>query len=38
MTRYEAMRILDRVRDGEFFPPYVIDRALELTGDMKVDR
>ena len=33
MTYYEAMRLLDKVRDGAQYPLHTINQALELTGD-----
>ena len=33
MTYYEAMRLLDKVRDGAQYPLHTINKALELTGD-----
>lgn len=34
MTYEKAMQILDRVRDGVNYPIWVINKALELTGDI----
>jgi hypothetical protein len=34
MTYAEAMRILDKVRDGVPYPEKIILMALELTGDL----
>jgi hypothetical protein len=34
MTHQQAMRILDRVREGVSFPITIINRALQLTGDL----
>jgi hypothetical protein len=35
MTHSEAMRILDKVRDGVPYPIKIIRMALELTGDLQ---
>ena len=35
MTHAEAMRILDKVRDGVPYPMKIIRMALELTGDLQ---
>jgi hypothetical protein len=34
MTYKEAMRILDKVKDGVPYPVKIIRMALELTGDL----
>ena len=34
MTHEAAMKILDRVRDGQQYPEHVITIALKLTGDL----
>lgn len=34
MTYEKAVQILDRVRDGVYYPEWVITKALELTGDI----
>ena len=34
MTHQEAMRILDKVKDGQPYPEHIINRALQLTGDL----
>jgi hypothetical protein len=34
MTHAEAMRILDKVKDGVPYPVKIIQMALELTGDL----
>jgi hypothetical protein len=34
MTHAEAMRILDKVKDGVPYPEKIITMALELTGDI----
>jgi hypothetical protein len=34
MTHADAMKILDRLKDGQAYPLYIINRALELTGDL----
>jgi hypothetical protein len=33
MTPQEAHKLLDRVRDGQLVPLYLINRALKATGD-----
>ena len=35
MTHKEAMKILDKVRDGVPYPIKIILMALELTGDLQ---
>jgi len=35
MTHREAMRILDKVKDGVPYPIKIIRMALELTGDLE---
>ena len=34
MSYYQAMRLLDRVKEGVPFPIHLINKALELTGDL----
>lgn len=34
MTRQEADRVLDCVREGEAMPSSLVDRALQITGDL----
>lgn len=34
MTYQKAMQILDKVREGVHYPAWVINKALELTGDI----
>jgi hypothetical protein len=34
MNYFEAMRLLDKVREGVPFPLHLINQALELTGDL----
>jgi len=34
MSHFEAMRILDRVREGQPYPEHIITQALKLTGDI----
>jgi hypothetical protein len=34
MNYFEAMRLLDKVREGIPFPIHLINQALELTGDL----
>ena len=36
MTHKEAMRILDKVKDGVPYPEKIILMALEMTGDLVV--
>jgi len=38
VTYEQANQILDRAKEGQQFSPFVIDRALELTGDIDPDR
>ena len=38
MNYETAQRILDRIKEGQQFSPFVIDRALSLTGDIDPDR
>jgi hypothetical protein len=35
MNYFEAMKILDRVREGQQYPEHVITMALKLTGDLE---
>jgi hypothetical protein len=35
MTHEQAMKILDRVREGVAYPEHVITMALKLTGDLE---
>jgi len=35
MNYFEAMRLLDKVKDGVPFPIRLINKALELTGDLE---
>jgi hypothetical protein len=34
MNYFEAMRLLDKVKEGVPFPIHLINQALELTGDL----
>ena len=34
MTYFQAMVILDKVRDGQPYPDHIIIQALKLTGDI----
>jgi hypothetical protein len=34
MNYYEAMRLLDQVKDGQNIPTHLIRQALILTGDL----
>lgn len=38
MNYEQANQILDRAKEGQQFSPFVIDRALCLTGDIDPDR
>jgi len=38
MNNAQANQILDRIKEGQQFSPFVIDRALCLTGDIDSDR
>lgn len=38
MTHREAMRILDKVKDGVPYPIKIIRMALELTGDLLTEK
>lgn len=35
MSHYEAMKLLDKVREGIQVPLHLINKALELTGDLQ---
>lgn len=35
MNYYEAMKLLDKVREGVSYPIHLINKALELTGDLQ---
>jgi hypothetical protein len=35
MSHYEAMKLLDKVREGVPTPLHLINKALELTGDLQ---
>ena len=35
MNYFEAMRLLDKVKEGVPFPIHLINQALELTGDLE---
>ena len=35
MSHAEAMKILDKVKDGVPYPEKIINKALELTGDLQ---
>ena len=35
MNYFQAMRLLDRVKEGVPFPIHLINKALELTGDLE---
>jgi hypothetical protein len=35
MNYFQAMRLLDKVREGVPFPIHLINQALELTGDLE---
>ena len=34
MNYYQAMKLLDKVREGVPMPLHLINKALELTGDL----
>ena len=34
MNYFTAVQILDKVKEGKFYPLHIINRALELTGDI----
>lgn len=34
MTYFQAMTILDRLKDGHPYPDHIITQALKLTGDI----
>jgi hypothetical protein len=34
VSHYEAMKLLDRVKEGVPYPVRLINQALELTGDL----
>jgi hypothetical protein len=34
MSHFEAHQLLDKVKDGKNVPLYLINKALELTGDL----
>lgn len=34
MSHAEAMRILDRLKDGWSYPAKIVDEALRMTGDL----
>ena len=34
MSHADAMKLLDKVREGVPFPLHLINKALELTGDL----
>lgn len=36
MSHSDAMRILDKVKDGVPYPEKIINMALEITGDLVV--
>lgn len=38
MSHYQAMQLLDRVRDGQQYPEHVITMALKMTGDLPDDQ
>ena len=38
MNHEQANQILDRAKEGQQFSPFVISRALALTGDIDPDR
>ena len=38
MNYYQAHSILDKVKDGTNYPPQIVLKALEMTGDAGADR
>lgn len=34
MTHQDAIKILDRVRDGVVYPQHIVLQALRMTGDL----
>ena len=34
MSHYQAMKILDKVREGVPYPLHIIEEALRMTGDL----
>jgi hypothetical protein len=38
MNYFDAHKLLDKVKDGQTFSRFIIDRALMLTGDIEADR
>jgi hypothetical protein len=34
MTKQDAVKVLDAVREGEAMPSSLVDRALQITGDL----
>lgn len=38
MTHEQANRILDRVREGQTYQGWIVDLALQLTGDLDVSQ
>ena len=34
MTKQDAVKVLDAVREGEAMPTSLVDRALQITGDL----
>jgi hypothetical protein len=37
MNYFQAMQILDQVREGRAYPEHIITHALKLTGDIDED-
>jgi hypothetical protein len=35
VSHHQAMILLDKVKDGKNIPLYLINKALELTGDLE---
>jgi hypothetical protein len=35
MSHADAMKLLDKVREGVAYPLHLINKALELTGDLE---
>lgn len=34
MSYFQAMQILDRLKEGWDYPAHIIDQALRMTGDL----
>lgn len=38
MSHYQAMQILDKVREGVPYPDHIITQALRITGDLHANQ